>query len=163
MTQQPQRVIYLPPGVLPPVQPTAQHTAINGVPFDRAFFEQVLPAAVAGFCSQVDCHIPVLELTTVDGMTHYVNGISGVADQWVALQTSLPDHPHPIQTFIPYQTIFRVEIHPEGDERRAHLGFLVEVGKTTPRLAPPEPAPAEEPPAKAPEAKTRRAPRPKAK
>lgn len=137
MTQQPSRVIYLPPGVAAPQQlPPTQAIIPNGVPFDRTFFEHVLPGAVASFCSQVDCHIPVLELSTLDGITHYVNGISGVADQWVALQTSLPDHPHPIQSFIPYQTIFRVEIHPEGDERRAHLGFVTDTNQPPPEVAP---------------------------
>jgi hypothetical protein len=96
----------------------------NGIPFDRQFFEQVLPPAIQSFCTQVQCEVPIVELTTVDGMTHYINGISGVSDQWVALSTSKPDHLHLIQMFIPYQTIFRVEIHPEPDEKRAHLGFL---------------------------------------
>ncbi|MGE3075715.1 MAG: hypothetical protein AB7N24_18515 [Dehalococcoidia bacterium] len=157
MTQQPSRVIYLPPGVVPPPQ-VQQAPAIvpSGIPFDRAFFEQVIPSAVAGFCSQVGCTIPVLELMTVDGVTHYVNGISGVSDQWVALQTSLPDHPHPVQTFVPYQTIFRVEIHPEGDERRAHLGFVTENVRQEPEVLPPKPVPA-----RAPAARTRRASTPK--
>ena len=154
MTQQPSRVIYLPPGVVPP-PPTPQSPAIipSGIPFDRAFFEKVIPSAVAGFCAQVGCTIPVLELMTVDGMTHYVNGISGVADQWVALQTSLPDHPHPVQTFIPYQTIFRVEIHPEADERRAHLGFVTDSVKPDAETSPPKQIAAKAPAA----ARTRRA------
>ncbi|MGE0598521.1 MAG: hypothetical protein AB7J35_01680 [Dehalococcoidia bacterium] len=149
MTQQPSRVIYLPPGVVPP-QPVQQSPAIvpSGIPFDRAFFEQIIPPAVAGFCKQVGCNVPVLELMTVDGVTHYVNGISGVADQWVALQTSLPDHPHPVQTFIPYQTIFRVEIHPEADERRAHLGFITDNVQSTPQVEPPKPTAARAPAAK---------------
>lgn len=123
---QPSRVIYLPPGVVPPpaAQAVPQIVPGSGIPFDRTFFEQVLPPAIAGFCSQVKCDVPVVELTTVDGMTHYIVGISGVADQWVALSTTRPDHPHPVQLFLPYQTIFRVEIHPEPDERRAHLGFI---------------------------------------
>ncbi len=159
MTQQPSRVIYLPPGVAAPQAGPPQPTIVsNGVPFDRAFFEHVIPPAVASFCKQVGCNVPVLELMTVDGVTHYVNGISGVADQWVALQTSLPDHPHPVQTFIPYQTIFRVEIHPEADERRAHLGFVTESVQDAPVIAPPKPTPA-----KAPAAKTRRSPATKAK
>ncbi len=121
MSQQP-RVIYLPPGVaaVPPAPPSAG----NNVPFDRSFFENVLPPAISSFCSQVNCEVPVVELTTIDGVTHYVNGISGVADRWVALQTASPDHDHPTQVFIPYQTIFRVEIHPEHDQRRHRLGFI---------------------------------------
>lgn len=120
---QPPRLIYLPPGVAAvPAAPVAS----EGAPFDRNFFESVLPPAIAAFCSQVNCDVPVVELTTIDGVRHYVNGISGVADRWVALQTSSPDHDHPAQVFIPYQTIFRVEIHPEHDVRRQRLGFLTD-------------------------------------
>lgn len=123
---QPQRVIYLPPGVVPPPSPQPQvpQQVASGIPFDRAFFEQVLPPSIAGFCKQVHCKVPVVELMTVDGVTHYVNGISGVADAWVALQTANLEHDHPTQVFIPYQTIFRVEIHPEEDVKRQKLGFL---------------------------------------
>lgn len=142
---QPSRVIYLPPGVVPaPVAPAQA----SGVPFDRAFFEGVLPPAISSFCEQTDCGIPVVELTTIDGMTHYVNGISGVAESWVALQTSHPDHKHLTQVFIPYATIFRVEIHPEEDERRSHLGF-----QTVADTAPPS--------AERPAARARRGPRAK--
>ncbi len=125
---QPQRVLYLPPGVVPPpsTQPPAAIQVSNGVPFDRAFFEQVLPPSIAGFCAQVKCKVPVVELITIDGATHYVNGISGVADSWVALQTASPEHDHPTQVFIPYQTIFRVEIHPEEDVKRERLGFVTQ-------------------------------------
>ena len=120
---EPSRVIYLPPGVVPAPQNAQPIPIPSGIPFDRAFFETVLPQSIAGFCSQVECKIPVVELTTVDGTRHYVNGISGVADLWVALHTSIPSHEHPVQVFVPYQTIFRVEIHPEMDEYRQHLGF----------------------------------------
>lgn len=96
----------------------------SGIPFDRNFFENVLPPSVAGFCKQVNCEVPVVELSTVDGITHYVNAISGLSDTWVALQTSSPEHPHPTQVFVPYQTIYRVEIHPEHDKKLRHLGFL---------------------------------------
>lgn len=122
---QPSRVIYLPPGVVagtPAPQP-APHIGA-GLPFDRNFFENILPPSIAGFCQQVNCKVPVVEVNTIDGVTHYVNGISGLADTWVALQTSSPEHTHPTQVFIPYQTIYRVEIHPEDDERRRHLGFV---------------------------------------
>jgi hypothetical protein len=121
---QPSRVIYLPPGIVPAPQPTPGPAGVpSGIPFDRGFFERVLPQSIAGFCSQTHCDTPVVEVTTVDGITHYVNGISGVADSWVALQTSTPEQEHPVQAFIPYQTIFRIEIHPETDARRHHLGF----------------------------------------
>lgn len=129
---QPSRLIYLPPGVA--AVPAAPVTN-NGAPFDRNFFENVLPPAIAAFCSQVNCEVPVVELTTIDGVRHYVNGISGVADQWVALQTSSPDHEHPTQVFIPYQTIFRVEIHPEHDARRHRLGFVTDTAPPARRHA----------------------------
>jgi hypothetical protein len=98
--------------------------APSSVPFDRAFFENVLPGAVAAFCTQLGCEQPVVELLTVDGMTHYVNGISGVSDSWVALHTSQKEHDHAVQVFIPYQTIFRVEVHPESDALPRRLGFI---------------------------------------
>lgn len=119
---QPARVIYLPPGVVAGA-PAAQQVAAGGVPFDRSFFQQVLPAAVAAFCQQVDCNAPLVEILTVDGARHYVKGIAGVADLWVALHTAAEDHERAVEAFIPYQTIFRVEIHPCGDEKR-HLGFI---------------------------------------
>jgi len=128
---QPQRVIYLPPGVVAPQGPSGPPVAVTpGVPFDRVFFERILPPAVEAFCAQANCNVPIVEVITVDGARHYVNGISGVADQWVALQTTNPDHPHSTQVFVPYQTIFRVEIHPEADERRRHLGFVAETPPT---------------------------------
>ncbi len=134
--QVPANVLYLPPGVVPfnaanraPAHPP------GGPAFDREFFEKVLPGSIAAFCNQVVCDIPRVELLTVDGTTIYVNGISGVADDWVALHTARPEHEHPIQVFLPYQAIFRVEIHPESDGRRRRLGFM---GQATP--APEHPA-----------------------
>jgi hypothetical protein len=100
-----------------------------GVPFDRQFFEQVLPQSVAGFSQASKCDSPVVELLTVDGVTHYVKGVSGVSDSWVALHTTLPDHDHPVQVFVPYQTIFRMAVHPCDGKRRS-LGFVLE-GKRT--------------------------------
>jgi len=131
---QPQRVIYLPPGVTPsqPAVPTGP--VPSGIPFDRLFFEQVLGPSIQAFCSQVQCTVPIVELQTVDGTTHYINGISGVADSWVALQTSNPDNNCTSQVFIPYQTIFRVEIHPEHDKRREHLGFFTPTPPATATL-----------------------------
>ena len=137
---QPSRVIYLPPGVTPAAaQPTQAPVAFPGIPFDRNFFEHILPQSIQSFCSQVECKVPVVELLTVDGTTHYVNGISGVSDQWVALHTAMPDHEHPVQVFIPYQTIFRVEIHPAENERRHRLGFLSELAApVVPPVEPPK-------------------------
>jgi hypothetical protein len=113
-------VLYLPPGVIVPAAPVPPP---NSPPFDRAFFERVLPEAVRAFCEQAKCEEPVVELLTIDGERHYVRGVSGVADQWVALHTVNPDHPHPVQVFLPYATVYRVEIHPEMDERRG-IGFV---------------------------------------
>ncbi len=104
--------------VAPPPVPT-------GLPFDRAFFEQVLGPSIQSFCSQVVCTQPVVELLTVDGTTHYIKGISGISDSWVALHTTSPEHHADVQVFIPYQTIFRVAIRPCDDEQRP-LGFIVE-------------------------------------
>ena len=125
---QPSRVIYLPPGVLPPPQATMPSgpAPSSGVPFDRRFFEAILPMAITSFCSQVDCPSPVVELLTIDGVTHYIKNIAGVADSWVALQTSIPDHDHPVQIFVPYQTIFRVGLHAAADDRRRQLGFSLD-------------------------------------
>jgi hypothetical protein len=137
MTQpHPQNVIYLPRGVIPPAAAQPTPIAPTGIPFDRNFFENVLPAAIRSFCDQVKCTMPIVELLTVDGVRHYVNGISGTSDAWVALHTSHENHEEPTQTFVPYQTIFRVEIHPEPDSRRQRkLGFLG-FGSPPPALPP---------------------------
>ena len=95
----------------------------NSAPFDRGFFQQVLPQAVAAFCEQANCESPVVEVLTTDGTTLYVSGISGFTDAWIALQVSVPDHDHPVQVFIPYQMVFRVEIHSASDMREGRLGF----------------------------------------
>ncbi len=130
---QPSRVLYLPPGVTPPGPTPGQmpppQVMPSGIPFDRVFFEQVLPHSVAAFCQQIKCPTPVVELLTMDGTTHYVKGISGVSDSWVALHTTSPDHDHDVQVFIPFQTIFRVEVHPEDDDRRKRLGFVLSATK----------------------------------
>ncbi len=118
-------MIYLPPGVIPPAASVPQGMAPSGIPFDRAFFEKLLPQAVQVFCNSVGCHVPRVEVYTMDGSTHFVNGISGVTDTFVALQTSREEHDHPMQVFVPYQTIFRVEIHPESDDGRRKLGFTL--------------------------------------
>lgn len=123
---QPQHVLYLPPGVVPAASAIHQQVMPNGLPFDRTFFEQVLPQSIQAFCSQTECTLPVVELLTVDGTTHFVNGIAGVSDQWVALQTSSEGHEHVVQVFLPYATIFRVEVHPSPDSTRSHLGFLLD-------------------------------------
>jgi hypothetical protein len=121
----------------------------SGIPFDRAFFERLLPQAVQVFCNTVECHVPRVELYTVDGTTHFVNGISGVTDTFVALQTAREGHDHPAQVFIPYQTIFRVEIHPESDNGRRNLGFQLGA-KAPPAIQ----AAAPQPSAKAPKKRT---------
>lgn len=128
---QPHRVIYLPPGVVPP-EPAGAPEPTEQPPFDREFFETVLPQAVASFCQQVGCEAPRVEVYTTDGTVHYVHGISGVADAWVALYASREDHQHPLQLFVPYGTVFRVEIHPESDEASRRLGFVAPIEATTP-------------------------------
>jgi hypothetical protein len=157
MTQLPNSVIYLPPGVVPAAPPVPLHT---GIPFDRQFFEAVLPRAVDAFCKQVTCDTPRVELYTLDGSTHFVNGVSGVTDSWVALQTSREDHDHTSQVFVPYQTIFRVEIHPESDGARRKLGFILEGSLKTPPAVQPAQIAA---PAPVAEAKATRKPRTRAK
>jgi hypothetical protein len=133
-------VIYLPPGVTPPPTQMSAQAAVpvqTGIPFDRNFFEAILPQAIQSFCTQAHCDIPRVELLTVDGAKHFVNGISGVSDAWVALTVSEEAHPHAIQVFIPYQTIFRVEVHPEAEPERGHLGFaLSEVAEEKPKRLP---------------------------
>lgn len=120
----PQRVIYLPPGVAAaPTQPVAAPGS-SSVPFDRNFFENVLPQSIQAFCKQAGCSVPMVEVMTVDGTTHYVNGISGVSDSWVALHTAELEHDHPVQVFVPYTTVFRVGIHP-AEHARQKLGFIV--------------------------------------
>ncbi len=126
-------MLYLPPGVVPGVS-SQQQALPNGLPFDRTFFEQVLPQAVQAYCNQIGCTHPVVELLTVDGTTHFVNGIVGVSDQWVALQTSQEGHEHVTQVFLPYATVFRVEVHPSPDSDRNHLGFVLDSVKRPPVL-----------------------------
>ena len=118
-----QNVIYLPPGVSVAPSPQAPVTQ-TGVPFDKAFFQQILPGSIKNFCDQTECESPIVELLTTDGSRHFVKGISGVADQWVALHTEEEDHERPVQVFLPYQTIYRVEIHPEKDQAQRRLGFV---------------------------------------
>ena len=122
-----QRVIFLPPGVMPAPQPLPQQQVHPqaGLPFDRTFFEQVLPGSIASFCQQVKCTQPVVEVLTVDGVTHFVRGVSGLSDAWVALHTRVDNHDEDIQVFIPYASIFRVAIHPAEDDHKSTMGFLV--------------------------------------
>jgi hypothetical protein len=128
----PSRVIYLPPGVVPPpsAPPAGGQPVVvpSGVPFDRAFFENVLPGSIASFCQQVDCKQPLVQLLTVDGATHYVKGVAGVADSWVALHTQSQDKDQAVEVFVPYQTIFRVAIVP-CEEHNRKLGFILEPPK----------------------------------
>ena len=118
----PETALFLPPGVLP--SSAAAQPAPGGPPFDRDFFEQVLPQAIKSFCTQVVCESPIVELYTVDGAKHFLKAVSGVSDSWVALHTRREDHDHDTQVFIPYTTIYRVEVHPEEDDGQRRLGFL---------------------------------------
>jgi len=126
---------------MPAPQPVQQpQIQSSGLPFDRTFFEQILPGSVASFCQQVVCTQPVVEVLTVDGVTHFVRGVSGLSDTWVALHTRVDHHEEDIQVFVPYASIFRVSIHPAEDDRRRSMGFLVaNKGKRSAALqAPPE-------------------------
>jgi hypothetical protein len=123
---QPSRVLYLPPGVMPTpaVPPPGAQGVPSGIPFDRAFFERILPPSVAAFGQQINCDQPVVQLLTVDGVMHYVKGLAGVADSWVALHTQPEDADQAIEMFVPYQTIFRVSIVP-CEEHTRKLGFIL--------------------------------------
>lgn len=120
-----QNVIYLPPGVVPSQQAPGPPPTSQAVPFNREFFEQVLPGAIQAFCQQLECESPIVEVLTVDNVRHYVKGISGTSDAWVALHVEREDHEHPVQVFLPYQTIVRVEVHPEAHPGQRRLGFIV--------------------------------------
>ena len=76
------------------------------------------------YCSQVACSMPLVELRTVDGATHYIRAISAVSDQWVALHVQEQHEERPVQVFIPYPTILRVEVHPEPGPEMRGMGFL---------------------------------------
>ncbi len=128
---QPRNVIYLPPGVVPPA-PASPLQPEERIPFNRQFFEAVLPQAVASFCKQVACDAPRVEVYATDGSVHYVNAISGVTDAWVALYASREEHKEALELFLPYQTVYRVEIHPESDENRRHLGFVAPLAAQQP-------------------------------
>lgn len=119
-------VIYLPPGVAAvPSGQAPTPVASPHIPFNRAFFEKILPASVQSFCEQTECESPIVELYTVDGSRHFLKGVSGVSDAWVALHTQDETHDHATQVFLPFQTIYRVEIHPEEDAHQRRLGFIV--------------------------------------
>jgi hypothetical protein len=151
----PQNVIYLPPGVMPPAPNGAAAQAAN-IPFNRQFFEAMLPQAIKSYCEQVHCTSPQVQVATLDGSLHHVVGISGVTDGWVAVHATREDHDHSMEVFLPYQTIYRVEIHPEADAAHNHLGFSLPLDGS------PTPAVQLEAPAKAkakPKAKPRKTPK----
>ena len=114
--------LILPPGA---ASPTSTSTA-SGPPFDRSFFESVLPNAIQSYCTQVSCTMPLVQLFTADGARHYIRAISGVTDQWVALHTQEELNDQPVQVFIPYATVIRVEIHPDLSPDLRRFGFLTD-------------------------------------
>lgn len=123
---QPSRVIYLPPGVAAgPASQPAGSPGPSGIPFDRSFFEHVLPGSIAGFSQQVACKQPIVRLLTVDGMTHFIKGVAGVGDSWVALHTQAEEPDLTAEVFVPYTTVFRLAIHP-CEEHNRKLGFILE-------------------------------------
>ena len=117
--------LILPPGSVP----TAPAPSPSGPPFDRDFFESVLPGAIQSYCSQVSCTMPLVQLFTADGARHYIRAISGVSDQWVALHTQEEANEEPVQVFIPYVTIIRVEIHPDLSPDLRRFGFLTDASE----------------------------------
>lgn len=125
--------LVLPPGVMPPARPAPPP---SGAPFDRNFFEAVLPAAIHSYCSQVACTIPLVQLYTSDGARHYIRAISAVADAWVALHTQEEQNEQPVQVFIPYPAIMRVEIHPDLSPDLRRFGFLTAASQPTPAELP---------------------------
>lgn len=126
--------LILPPGAVTPTAPTA-----SGPPFDRDFFESVLPSAIQSYCSQVSCTMPLVQLFTADGARHYIRAISGVNDQWVALHTQEELNEQPVQVFIPYATVIRVEIHPDLSPDLRRFGFLTDAEPPTPLIPAGEP------------------------
>ncbi|MCY4618103.1 MAG: hypothetical protein OXD50_06045 [Chloroflexi bacterium] len=114
--------LILPPGAVPTQPPPTP----SGPPFDRNFFESVLPSAIQSYCSQVACTMPLVQLFTSDGARHYIRAISGVTDQWVALHTQEEVNEQPVQVFIPYATVIRVEIHPDLSPDLRRFGFLTD-------------------------------------
>ena len=70
--------------------------------------------------------MPLVQLFTTDGARHYIRAISGVTDQWVALHTQEEANEEPIQVFIPYATVIRVEIHPDLSPDLRRFGFLTD-------------------------------------
>ena len=120
--------LILPPGAVPTQPPPTP----SGPPFDRNFFESVLPSAIQSYCSQVACTMPLVQLFTGDGARHYIRAISGVTDQWVALHTQEELNEQPVQVFIPYATVIRVEIHPDLSPDLRRFGFLTDSTDASP-------------------------------
>ena len=118
--------LILPPGAVPTQPPPTP----SGPPFDRNFFESVLPSAIQSYCSQVACTMPLVQLFTSDGARHYIRAISGVTDQWVALHTQEELNEQPVQVFIPYATVIRVEIHPDLSPDLRRFGFLSDTSQS---------------------------------
>ena len=123
--------LILPPGAVP----TTPASSPSGPPFDRNFFESVLPNAIQSYCSQVSCTMPLVQLFTADGARHYIRAISGVSDQWVALHTQEEANEEPVQVFIPYVTVIRVEIHPDLSPDLRRFGFLTDSTPPTEQIA----------------------------
>ena len=116
--------LILPPGVVSPGQQAP--AAPSGFPFSREFFESVLPGAIQSYCTQVACTMPLVQLFTADGRQHYVRAISAVSDLWVALHTQEELDEQPVQMFIPYMTIIRIEIHPDLTPGLRRFGFITD-------------------------------------
>ncbi len=109
--------LILPPGL------GSTPSASSGAAFGRDFFESVLPQSVQSYCNQVTCTAPVVEVYTIDGRKYYVRAVSAVSERWTALDTQ-DDDDEPVQVFLPYETVLRVEIHADLTPEMRRLGFL---------------------------------------
>ena len=78
--------------------------------------------------------MPLVQVFTADGARHYIRAISGVSDQWVALHTQEELNEQPVQVFIPYATVIRVEIHPDLSPDLRRFGFLTDAEPSTDQL-----------------------------
>lgn len=133
-------LLVLPPGVLLPPPPPPAGPQPGSPPFNRDFFERILPEVAAAFCERAACDSVIVELITTDGATHLVKGISALSEQWVALQLASTEYDHEIDSFIPYQAIYRLELHPRLAREPRRLGYLGTLGRgAPPALLPPGP------------------------
>ncbi len=107
--------------ILPPGLGASQGS--GGAAFGRDYFQTILPQTVQSYCDQVSCTNPVVEVYTIDGRKFYVRAVSATSERWVALDTQ-DDDEEPVQVFLPYETVLRIEIHADLTPEMRRLGFL---------------------------------------